>query len=476
MDNKKQPTEKELKDLVKKVDKLVSKKSVKEALQTPSGSSSNPEAEAKMKAQLQQMMASMALLEKSGMVKTTGKKDVGDHKFWNTQPVPNIDEEIVESGPIEADIPFDQIKKEPLPLPKEFEWCEINMEDEKEVKELYELLTMNYVEDDEAQFRFDYSAEFLKWALLPPNWRKSWLVGIRVAANKRLVAFISGIPVAMRTYEKVHNLTEINFLCVHKKLRSKRLAPVLIKEITRRSHIEGIFQAAYTAGVVIPKPIATCRYYHRSLNPKKLVECNFSRIPPRSTLSRMIKNFKVPEKTSTAGLREMRKEDVPQVRVLLNKYLTRFDFAPVFETDQDVEHWILPHEKVVWSYVVEDPKTKKITDMFSFYSLPSSVIGNPKHSTLNAAYMFYYAMEIDEALEHEQKEKFISKRLNELVNDALVLAKKADFDVLNTLDLMDNAKFVDEQKFGNGDGYLNYYLYNYKCPDVSRNKVGLVML
>ncbi|MBM6386406.1 MAG: hypothetical protein JSY10_20830 [Paenibacillus sp.] len=41
---------------------------------------------------------------------------------------------------------------------------------------------------------------------------------------------------------------------------------------------------------------------------------------------------------------------------------------------------------------------------------------------------------------------------------------------------MDNAKFVDEQKFGNGDGYLNYYLYNWKCPDVARNKVGLVML
>ncbi|MBM6386408.1 MAG: hypothetical protein JSY10_20840 [Paenibacillus sp.] len=54
-------------------------------------------------------------------------------------------------------------------------------------------------------------------------------------------------------------MTEINFLCVHKKLRSKRLAPVLIKEITRRSHVEGIFQAAYTAGVVIPKPISTCR-------------------------------------------------------------------------------------------------------------------------------------------------------------------------------------------------------------------------
>ncbi|KAI9254782.1 acyl-CoA N-acyltransferase [Helicostylum pulchrum] len=468
MDNKNPPTEKELKDLVKKVDKLVTKSPA------TGEKSTDPQSEALMRAQLKQMMESMALMEKSGMVKSTGKKDVGDHKFWNTQPVPNFNDEINESGPIEADIPFDQIRKEPLPLPKDFEWCEINMEDDKEVKELYELLTMNYVEDDEAQFRFDYSAEFLKWALLPPNWRKTWLVGVRVASNKKLVAFISGIPVAMRTYEKVHNLTEINFLCVHKKLRSKRLAPVLIKEITRRSHVEGIFQAAYTAGVVIPKPISTCRYYHRSLNPKKLVECNFSRIPPRSTLSRMIKAYKVPEKTSIAGLREMRLEDVPQVRVLLNKYLSRFDFAPVFETDEDVKHWILPHEKVVWSYVVE--QDGKVTDFFSFYSLPSSVIGNPKHSTLNAAYMFYYGLEIPQALDHEQTEKFIEKRLNELINDALVLAKKAGFDVVNTLDLMDNAKFVDEQKFGNGDGYLNYYLYNWKCPDVARNKVGLVML
>ena len=90
-------------------------------------------------------------------------------------------------------------------------------------------------------------------------------------------------------------LVEVNFLCVHKKLRSKRLAPVLIKEITdpspkpspspnpnpnqvlikeitRRCNLCGIFQAAYTAGIVLPKPVACCRYYHRSLNPKKLIE------------------------------------------------------------------------------------------------------------------------------------------------------------------------------------------------------------
>lgn len=78
-------------------------------------------------------------------------------------------------------------------------------------------------------------------------------------------------------------MVEINFLCVHKKLRSKRLAPVLIKEITRRVHVTGMFQAVYTAGVVLPKPVAQCRYWHRSLKPKKLIEVGFSRLQVRHT-------------------------------------------------------------------------------------------------------------------------------------------------------------------------------------------------
>lgn len=62
-------------------------------------------------------------------------------------------------------------------------------------------------------------------------------------------------------------MVEINFLCVHKKLRSKRVAPVLIREITRRVNLQGIFQAVYTAGVVLPKPVGTCRWVGRSRNP-----------------------------------------------------------------------------------------------------------------------------------------------------------------------------------------------------------------
>ncbi|CDF41209.1 unnamed protein product [Chondrus crispus] len=44
-------------------------------------------------------------------------------------------------------------------------------------------------------FRFDYSREFLRWALLPPGWHPTWHVGVHVKSNKKLVAFITAVPV-----------------------------------------------------------------------------------------------------------------------------------------------------------------------------------------------------------------------------------------------------------------------------------------
>ena len=45
--------------------------------------------------------------------------------------------------------------------------------------------------------------------------------------------------------------------------------------------------------------------------------------------------------------------------------------------------------QVIDSFVRCDPETNKVTDMCSFYHLPSTVIGNDKHRTLFAAYSYY---------------------------------------------------------------------------------------
>ena len=115
------------------------------------------------------------------------------------------------------------------------------------------------------------------------------------------VGFITGVPASLRVNGAAIEAAEINFLCVHKKLRAKRLTPLLIKEVTRRVNLTGVWHAAFTAGVVIPKPAATCRYYHRSLNPKKLIEVGFSSLNARSTMTRTIKLNKLPDVAQTPG-------------------------------------------------------------------------------------------------------------------------------------------------------------------------------
>lgn len=356
------------------------------------------------------------------------QKDMASYKFWQTQPVPKFDDSAsketpLPDGPIKEVVP-EKVSKEPAPLPDGFEWVELDLTLEDEIKEVYQLLTFHYVEDDSASFRFNYSKPFLNWALKSPEWRKSWHIGVRAKGPSRLlVASIFGVPTKLRVRDNVLDVVEINFLCIHKKLRSKRLTPVLIKEITRRCNLEGIYQAIYTAGVILPTPVGSCRYFHRSLDWLKLNEVGFSPLPPHSTRQRMIQRNKLPETTSTKGWRAMTEQDIKPVHELLDRYLKRMQLAQAF-TEDEIEHWLVnknkPDDQVMWSYVVEE--NGKITDFTSFYLLESSVLGeeSKKHDKIRAAYLFYYATEAA----FSEGGKGLKDRLQALIHDLLIEAKK----------------------------------------------------
>jgi len=165
----------------------------------------------------------------------------------------------------------------------------------------------------------------------------------------------------------------------------------------------------------------------------------------------------------------MEPKDVDAVLSLLQKYLAKFDMAPVFKKEEIV-HWMLHKkdsgEQVVWAYVVEDPTTKKITDFVSFYNIESTVIKSDKHPSIRAAYLFYYASTVALSPSKDTPNAW-PERLNALMYDTLILAKKAKFDVFNALTLLDNALFLEQQKFGGGDGQLHFYLYNYKANPIA---------
>lgn len=309
-------------------------------------------------------------------------------------------------------------------------------------------------------FRFDYSKDFLKWHLTAPGYLKQWHCAVLKETDEgtKMVGFISAIPVHIYIHGNKVTMVEINFLCVQSKYRTKRLAPVLIKEITRRVHLQNIWQAVYTAGVLLPKPVTKATYYHRNLNVQKLLDVKFTYLSPHMNLARAKGVYKLPKDTTINNIRPMTVKDVDQVFKILNEYLSKFLIRPFYSLEE-VAHWFVPRNKVVYSYVVDNDG---ITDFISFYSLPSSVLNHDIHKTLFASYSFFNVAN--------------SVSLKELIKNALILAKSEGFDVYNALTVMDNEKVFSDLLFGQGDGSLKYYFYNYQCPTVDPSNIAIVLM
>ena len=373
------------------------------------------------------------------------------HLFWETQPVQS------NSKPqsIGSILPPSPPRATPYALPPGFSWCEVSLSED--ISELHDLLSGHYVEDADGLFRFDYSAEFLQWALGSKNSNADWFIGVR--AGQKLVAFISGVPgkVILGGAQPVQ-VAEVNFLCIHRKLRSKRLAPVLIKELTRRVNMRGIWQAVYTAGTELPGLVSQATYFHRALNMKKLVDVGFMGIPGGSTLARQSRLLKLP--SGTGGFKPLERSHCKQVHGLLAAKLASCSFRPVFSVEE-VTHLLLPRSGVVSSYVKES--NGKVTDFYSFYCLPSSCLKetDPEKQKLKVAYMFYSAGAMTQQA---------------LITEALVSAHTEGFDVFNALTCAASEELLRSLKFGRGDGKLHFYAYNWSMGVVGPEDVGLIMV
>lgn len=177
------------------------------------------------------------------------------------------------------------------------------------------------------------------------------------------------------------------------------------------------------------------------------------------TLARTIKLYKLPD-TIQCPFTPLTLPDLPSAHKLLTEYLKKMKLAPLFSVEE-LGHQLLPKEGVVDAYVRKN-EAGEVTDLCSMYHLPSTIIGNKKHQTLHVSYTYYNVA--------------TTLTFVELMRDLLIFARNRGTDVMNCLDLMDNNEVFDILKFGMGDGFLQYYVYNWKCPFVEPNEVGLVLL
>ena len=383
------------------------------------------------------------------------------HKFWNTQPVVQLNEKSEATGQLQTDKKVEDIRTEPLPLVRGFSWSVIDTKDEKQRQELYDFLREHYVTHPQNNFKFAYSAEFLDWALHPPGWRPEWLVGVRADATGKLVAFISAIPITVRAKDDILHIVAVDFLSVHSKLRGKNLAPVLIQEITRRVNLTGIFTAIFTAGKLINQPITKARYWHRLVEYEKLCAIHFTSPAIGEDVKVVAKRHQLAKQPRLPGWREMTPEDVPQVTAKLNEDLKKYKVAQIF-TEDEVAHWFLPRQGIVGSYVIE--KKKEVTSFVSFYLVPSSVSGCAEYDRYLAAYIFYYFVKP-------------SHMLTDVLRAALCTAHhEYHADVINCLDIMENKEMLERLHFVGGDGSLHYYFFNYATESINPEELGVVLL
>lgn len=216
---------------------------------------------------------------------------------------------------------------------------------------------------------------------------------------------------------------------------------------------------------MIPTPITFARYWHRNLNPKKLVECEFSFKPADQAMSRFVKLHRLPDEPCLPGIKQMEPADVPAVTAALNAHLFANYKVHISFTEDEVAHFMLPQHDVVYSYVIKDYKTGKVTDFTSFYSLPSHVLNHPEHKRINAAYGFYSFVSSGDAA-----------RFNALMKDALIFARKEKFDVFNVTEVMMHRHGLEKNMFKMGDGNLAHYLYNWRINTVKAEDVGIILV
>jgi glycylpeptide N-tetradecanoyltransferase len=379
--------------------------------------------------------------------------------FWESQPVArgNLDTEL--------DLPIDNKRSEtslePVHLPRPFEYTEFD-QTETGLDEVSKLLKENYLEDQQALFRYNYSKPLLSWAL--GHDKLGLVFGMRMRVNQKLVGFISGKPVTMSLNGHLVKCCEVNFLCLHKSLRDYGLAPKLISELTRRANLKGMWQAVFTTGSELGfASVSSAQYWHREINVRRLLASGFSQIPPsysrfRDPVRLLCDRHRLP-KRSKPNLRPLVRQDLDQVAKLLTRSMEDLAIHPVYSS-QEVEHWLLPREEVSKSFVLEEDGVIKAVG--SYFLLELEVLSNRKVKTLRVAQLF-----------HNHGDD-----LRELIGELIVKARDDGCDVITTLESGSAVGQLSrdellEMKFAPGDGALNYYLFNWKAKPVPSRQVGL---
>lgn len=361
--------------------------------------------------------------------KTVNETLLREHKFWSKEPLGKKQNEIKDTT-------------ENKSLPEEIEIRTVDIV--KDIHKVASLLINHYVEDPLAVFSLQYSTEFIKWQLNSPSVYRDWNVGLY--DKESLIGFISAAAINIKIKESHPKTAVVNFLCVHKEYRKRRLSPVLIKEITKRVNKEGIYTALFTSGEKLPYIFTRSRYYHKILRSGQLIESGFCEEEHiQSMAHESLLSYSMP----TVSYRKAREEDLPRIYEMYRKKYRTMDISADYTYDQ-FKYYTFTREGLCDLLISTEENEFVSVFYLSTKSAKTDIL-------IKTAYLSYHNMQsgkesilgLTEYLQHQNKT-----------------------DVLNALEIENNTEeLLLSSGFARGDGVINYYLFNWETELIppSRN-------
>lgn len=365
-----------------------------------------------------------------------------------------------------SDVSMDSVR-----LPSGYSWDKVALgtsDSNVSLSTIKSFLDENYISDKDGKFRLQYSIDFIRNFLHGhPDWNAVIVADDEKDEKKderqHIVGFIAAARRKVSIQGRKMDTAEVNLLCVHRDARHRCLAEYLIKEITRKVELQGIFTAIYTSGRPLPpESFSTARYHHKFLDVNKLNAVGYTQFAPED-LHHAIhyhqhkKVKKVINPMEAYILRPFLETDVATVTEMFESEMGFHVLQEVFDEEKLRSMLRISYFD---NYIVEEvrmmKRTRAIVGFISVFHMDVIVLGD---KLLATSYIYAHCGNVLPC-----------------ISDLFALLQKQGKAVVNCLDIGKNKMITRTYNMLPGTGYLHYYMYNYRMPMLPPDEVAYMML
>jgi len=314
-----------------------------------------------------------------------------------------------------------------------------------------------YFQGDDTNFKLYYSPDHIKWLVSVSEDKYDHLCFALVFKGTKIFAgFIMGTVVQFSHNNEYINMTEVNLLCVHPKLRQKNYGLYVINEFVRRVGLIGHSEAIYTGINKLSWPsvyISTANYYHRPLDLEYLISLDFTSAEPYKNIETKKKALRLP--STSQYLEKLNEEKLDIAYKLFSDYICKFKLHPIM-SEKMFRKTFYNNDYVECYLCVQDGIVK---DMISYYTMPYKHIETDVE--IKSAMLYYYTNHSNNLY------CWIKNMMIKLTNDG--------YQLLNALNIMENDDVLDSLKFEEGTGILHYLVYKHKVDPIKSNEIGKIL-